>query len=162
MLDDLFRLRLPRPTQLLVLAESPPLPPVNSLEWLWKFGDKLIRPGLYDPPVLDVCRCQPFLGLVFTLLWQINIRPLFQSLGVDRLIYLVIAMLCERRVIFTSAHVERLSQCVYGALALIYPFAWHVWPLVVRALTLSPARVHSSRSKDLAQLRLCPDAIYHR
>lgn len=151
MLDDLFRLRLPRPTQLLVLTESPPLPPVNSLEWLWKFGDKLIRPGLYDPPVLDVCRCQSSLRLVLTSHWQINIRPLFQCLGVDRVIYLVIAMLCERRVIFTSAQVERLSQCVYGALALLYPFAWHVWPLPFCVLTVSNPSTYSF----LLFLKLC-------
>lgn len=44
------------------------------------------------------------------------------------------AMLAERRVVFTSAHVDRLSACVQSANAFLYPMSWeHIFVPVLPA-----------------------------
>jgi hypothetical protein len=67
---------------------------------------------------------------------QVNIRTLLNSLGVQNLLSLFVTMLRERRVIFTSVHMERLSNCVHAAAAMLYPFSWQVRTPVL--LLISP------------------------
>ena len=43
---------------------------------------------------------------------------------VNNIMLLVSCVLTERRLIFHSKHLEKLSQCIHGLLALIYPFRW--------------------------------------
>eukprot|EP00013_Stygamoeba_regulata_P016588 CAMPEP_0177682844 /NCGR_PEP_ID=MMETSP0447-20121125/31467_1 /TAXON_ID=0 /ORGANISM="Stygamoeba regulata, Strain BSH-02190019" /LENGTH=625 /DNA_ID=CAMNT_0019192357 /DNA_START=643 /DNA_END=2520 /DNA_ORIENTATION=+ len=49
---------------------------------------------------------------------------LFRALDTERLLYLFTALLCERRIVFTSKHLTHLSQCVHAAEALLWPFRW--------------------------------------
>lgn len=44
------------------------------------------------------------------------------------IVSILIAMLCERRIIFVSSKLSTLSSCVQASVALIYPFVWqHVF-----------------------------------
>lgn len=60
------------------------------------------------------------------------------------IVSIVIAMLCERRIIFVSSKLSTLSSCVQASVALLYPFVWqHVFipVLPVRMITFVCAPV---------------------
>jgi len=52
--------------------------------------------------------------------------PLLRTLGVPNTLRLLAALLCERRLIFTSTSLPLLSACIHAALALLTPhLQWH-------------------------------------
>eukprot|EP00004_Rigifila_ramosa_P001503 TRINITY_DN1146_c0_g1_i3.p1 TRINITY_DN1146_c0_g1~~TRINITY_DN1146_c0_g1_i3.p1 ORF type:complete len:397 (-),score=109.08 TRINITY_DN1146_c0_g1_i3:1401-2591(-) len=67
---------------------------------------------------------------------HVNFHPLYDLLGGKLILQLFAALMGERRIIFTSSSLARLSTCTLAALALLYPFSWqHVFiPVVPRSL----------------------------
>jgi hypothetical protein len=56
---------------------------------------------------------------------DVPILPLLIILGVDRLMYLLNAVLTEKRIIFIAENVDTLSSTIHATIAMIYPFTWH-------------------------------------
>jgi hypothetical protein len=67
---------------------------------------------------------------------QIDFSDLFWCMDEVSILRTFAAVLCERRVLFVSSSVARLSACVHAAAALVHPFAWqHVFiPILPKAL----------------------------
>ncbi len=56
--------------------------------------------------------------------YHISLTELFRALGVDNIMFLLSCLLTERRLIVSSSSLERLSECIHGLMAIIYPFRW--------------------------------------
>merc|ERR1711879_876471 len=54
-----------------------------------------------------------------------SFETLFDNLSVDHVMFVVSCVLCERRMIFHSNSIEKLSSCIHAVYALITPFQWH-------------------------------------
>jgi hypothetical protein len=61
-------------------------------------------------------------------------KALFSSLLVLRVLLLFTALLSERRIIFHSHSIQKLSHATHAASSLLYPFAWQVGLLAATAL----------------------------
>jgi DENN (AEX-3) domain/dDENN domain len=109
LLEHLLRSGCPRPGQ------GPSLPPSASLHAL-RTPLQAPRGHAVPPPI------RPHMGA--PLLHDRAVACLFRALDPERLLYLFTALLCERRVVFTSARLTHLSQCVHAAEALLWPFRW--------------------------------------
>ena len=53
-----------------------------------------------------------------------NLSEYYNAVGVDTMLAIFAAMLCERRIIITSKKLHRLTACVQAANSLIYPMRW--------------------------------------
>lgn len=62
-------------------------------------------------------------------------KSLFSSLLVLRVLLLFTALLSERRIIFHSHSIQKLSHATHAASSLLYPFSWQV---LLHPLTPSP------------------------
>lgn len=54
----------------------------------------------------------------------------------NKLLYIFVALLLEHRIIFTSANLQRLTDCIFAALQLIYPFEWQVQIILFNLRTI--------------------------
>lgn len=55
---------------------------------------------------------------------EVAIHMLLEILPVERFMHIFSAVLCERRLIFVSDHVDLLSSAVHAAAAMLHPFKW--------------------------------------
>lgn len=55
---------------------------------------------------------------------DVNLNIYYNFIIPKNQIEIFAAMLAERRIVFTSAHLDRLSACVQAANALLYPMVW--------------------------------------
>jgi len=109
LLEHLLRSGCPRPGQ------APSMPPAAGLSGL-RSPLQPPRNNSIPPPV------RPRSGA--PALHDRAVACLFRALDTERLLYLFTALLCERRIVFTSKHLTHLSQCVHAAEALLWPFRW--------------------------------------
>lgn len=67
---------------------------------------------------------------------DVNFSLLFRRLSADNILALFAALLCERRILFVSAHIEYLTPCAELACSLIFPFFWqHIYiPVLSKTL----------------------------
>jgi hypothetical protein len=88
---------------------------------------------------------------------------LTQLLSSDNLILLFSAALCEQRIVMVSEDLARLSNCLHGLAALLFPFEWpHIFiPILPKEMlhyTSAPmpfiVGLHSSHLDDLLKLPL--------
>eukprot|EP00474_Spongospora_subterranea_P010648 CRZ11106.1 hypothetical protein [Spongospora subterranea] len=54
----------------------------------------------------------------------VSAQVLFEYLTVDNVMTLISSLLCEQRVIVTSSSISTISQCIFAAKSLLYPFKW--------------------------------------
>lgn len=59
-----------------------------------------------------------------TFLFQRNLTEYYNAVDCDNMIRIFASMLYERRIVFTSKRLYRLSACVQAANAIIYPMNW--------------------------------------
>lgn len=55
---------------------------------------------------------------------DVNLNMYYNFISPKNQMEIFAAMLAERRIVFTSAHLDRLSACVQAANALLYPMVW--------------------------------------
>eukprot|EP00010_Vexillifera_abyssalis_P000149 CAMPEP_0201560410 /NCGR_PEP_ID=MMETSP0173_2-20130828/78254_1 /ASSEMBLY_ACC=CAM_ASM_000268 /TAXON_ID=218659 /ORGANISM="Vexillifera sp., Strain DIVA3 564/2" /LENGTH=930 /DNA_ID=CAMNT_0047974857 /DNA_START=193 /DNA_END=2983 /DNA_ORIENTATION=- len=68
----------------------------------------------------------------------INLEPLLRCLDARNILCLFGSLLIERRVVFVSSQLSRLSACCQSAAALLYPFTWqHIFIPVLPSSLLS-------------------------
>lgn len=60
----------------------------------------------------------------FVLLFQRNLTEYYNAVDSNNMMIIFASMLYERRIIFTSKRLNRLSACVQSANAIIYPMNW--------------------------------------
>lgn len=53
-----------------------------------------------------------------------NLNMYYNFVEPKNMIAVFAAMLAERRIVFTSAHLDRLSACVQSANSFLYPMSW--------------------------------------
>lgn len=57
-----------------------------------------------------------------------QLNYLFHTLSLQNILTVVIAMLCEKRVLLYSAQIHRLTPCIESLCTLIFPFFWqHIY-----------------------------------
>lgn len=62
------------------------------------------------------------------LLFQRNLTEYYSAVDAHNMMMVFASMLYERRIIFTSKRLSRLSACVQACNALIYPMIWqHIY-----------------------------------
>jgi len=54
----------------------------------------------------------------------VTFRSLLESLSVNEILSIFSALLQERRIIMWSKHLDKLSNCVFASVSLLYPFVW--------------------------------------
>eukprot|EP01104_Vermistella_antarctica_P000352 TRINITY_DN1043_c1_g1_i1.p1 TRINITY_DN1043_c1_g1~~TRINITY_DN1043_c1_g1_i1.p1 ORF type:complete len:956 (+),score=166.81 TRINITY_DN1043_c1_g1_i1:479-3346(+) len=66
----------------------------------------------------------------------VEFEPLLKALDPIRIVAVFAALLAERRIIFSSAKLSKLTSCVQACVALLYPFTWqHIYvPVLPRSL----------------------------
>eukprot|EP01083_Nonionella_stella_P077750 212441_1 len=65
---------------------------------------------------------------------DMNISILFHSLSLNNILSIIIAMLCEKRILFYSVRIELLTPCIQSLCSLIFPFYWqHIYVPVLPA-----------------------------
>jgi len=88
---------------------------------------------------------------------------MLDSLSPHNIFFVFIALLCERRIIFSSSSLGRLSDCSHAALAMLFPFTWqHIFiPIIPQSLInycCAPMPfvigVHSSMMKQVQSMPL--------
>jgi DENN (AEX-3) domain/uDENN domain len=55
---------------------------------------------------------------------DVSVLPLVEALGVEKLLMVLSAALCERRILFIAEDNDRLSASVLATASLLYPFYW--------------------------------------
>lgn len=66
-------------------------------------------------------RVPPSVGLDY---FDVPLAPLLSRLDAPALLALYTAMLCERRILFTSQSLSILTSCIHAAIAIFQPFEW--------------------------------------
>jgi hypothetical protein len=81
---------------------------------------------------------------------EVPILPLLEVLGVERLLLLLSAIMCEKRIIFVADEIGSLTSMVLAAAAMLYPFRWqHIFiPLLPSKLLSYAAAPVSSDKKN--------------
>ncbi|ETO09650.1 DENN domain-containing protein 1B isoform 1 [Reticulomyxa filosa] len=57
--------------------------------------------------------------------YHISLRPLFMTLSVEVIVFILSCLLTEKRIIVLSESLEKLSSCIHGLMAVMYPFRWN-------------------------------------
>lgn len=74
--------------------------------------------------------------MIFYILLQINLAEYYTAVSSENMIIMFASILFERRIIFTSKKLSRLSACVQAANAILYPMNWqHIFiPVLPKTL----------------------------
>eukprot|EP01129_Flabellula_baltica_P017012 TRINITY_DN9299_c0_g1_i1.p1 TRINITY_DN9299_c0_g1~~TRINITY_DN9299_c0_g1_i1.p1 ORF type:complete len:543 (-),score=94.10 TRINITY_DN9299_c0_g1_i1:22-1626(-) len=102
-------------------------------------------------------------GLELSPFGNADFTGLIENMGVSNIISVLSALYFERRIIFYSDSLERLSECLYASLSMLFPFSWHLvlipmLPKSMLSFAMAPMPfiigVHSSLIDEVQQLPL--------
>eukprot|EP00808_Paulinella_micropora_P020092 g73885.t1 len=69
-----------------------------------------------------------------------HLPSLFATLSSDNVLLVFSALLCEKRILLSSAHLDKVTECLQAVRAMLYPFDWqHVFVPLLPASLLSYA-----------------------
>ena len=86
---------------------------------------------------------QPIVRVFLFVFFQRNLTEYYNAVVAHNMIIIFASMLYERRIIFTSKKLYRLSACVQSANSVIYPMNWQhifipVLPMALMDYLLAP------------------------
>jgi len=95
--------------------------------------------------------------------FNVPIETLFRIFSVQNILILFSSLINERRIVFISNDLQKLSSCGYAAVSMLYPFDWHfiyipILPKALLSYCMAPmpfiVGIHSSSYEDLLKLPL--------
>lgn len=109
---------------------------INLINCLCKVESELYVLWLYQKSINLLLQC-------FITFFQRNLTEYFNAVDKHNMMVIFASMLYERRIIFTSKKLKRLSACVQSANDIIYPMIWQhifipVLPMSLMDYLLAP------------------------